>query len=184
MRKLFVLACLALAAPVLAQDAGDYASDIAQGNPLQIAPGLYAANAQRLATFFTGAFEPARARTIFAETLWQRIQRGDHLLVVDVRPAGDYAKGHIPGAISIPADVLFQPENLNLLPTDGTPIVLACHTGHVGSMVLGGLAALGYNPYVLKFSMMAWTASSMQRIYSADPATAEYIRGLGGPLVQ
>lgn len=184
MRKLVVLACLALATPALAQDAGVYAPEIAQGAPLQISPGLYAATAERLAAFFVGAFDPARARPIFAETLYQRLERGDHLLVVDVRPAADYAKGHIPGAISIPADVLFRPEYLSLLPTDGTPIVLACHTGHVGSMVLGGLAALGYNPYVLKYSMMAWTAESMQRIYSPDQGTAERILGLGGPLVQ
>lgn len=183
MRKLVALACLALAAPAFAQDAGDYAGDIAPGNPLQTPPGIYADTANRLAAFFVGAFDPAKARPIFAETLYARLQNGENLFLVDVRPATDYAKGHIAGAISIPADVLFRAENLAKLPTDGTPIVLVCHTGHVASMMLGGLAALGYNPYVLKFAMMGWNASSSQKIYSPDGAKAETIVGFGGPLV-
>ena len=35
---------------------------------------------------------------------------------VDVGPAADYAKGHVPGAINLPLDVLFQPAGLVQLP--------------------------------------------------------------------
>jgi rhodanese-related sulfurtransferase len=181
MNKLGVAAiCLALSSPALAQDAGDYAAEIAPGNPVQIAPGIYAATANRLAEFYTGAFDPAKGRTVFADVLLGRIQRGEKSFVVDIRPPKDFANGHVPGAISIPLDVLFRPENLTLLPTDGTPIVLVCHTGHTASMALGGLAALGYNPYVLRFSMMAWFGTTNQKIFTGS--ATQQIQGLGGPL--
>jgi rhodanese-related sulfurtransferase len=179
-KAIVVLACLALSLSAAAQDVGDAAADVAPGNPLQIAPGIYAATANRLADFFTGAFDPAKGRTVFADVLFGRIQRGEKPFVVDIRPPKDFANGHVPGAISIPLDVLFRPENLTLLPIDGTPIVLVCHTGHTASMAMGGLVALGYNPYVLRFSMMAWLGKSNQKIFTAG--TTEEILGLGGPL--
>jgi len=42
---------------------------------------------------------------ITKEELWERIQRGD-VVVLDVRPAEEYRAGHIPRAVSIPADEL------------------------------------------------------------------------------
>ncbi len=174
--------CLSLSFPALAQDVGDYAADVAPGNPLATNPGVYAATANRLADFYTGIFDPKKARTVFAETLLQKIDAGEKLYLLDIRPDADYAKGHIPGAVSIPLDRLFLPENLAVLPTDGTAIIVICHTGHTASMALGGLAAMGYNPYVLRFSMMAWFATSSQKIYS--PNQVQTVQGLGGPLEQ
>ncbi len=174
-----VLAAVALAAPAVAQEegAGEYASQIAPGNPLQIPPGIYAYSAGKLADFFAAT---KGARTIFAQDLKARIDAGTPQFLLDTRPPADYANGHVPGAVNIPLDVLFQAENLMRLPTDGTPIVIICHTGHTASMALGGLVALGYNPFVLRFAMMGWNASSNQKIYS--PSASQLIYGLGGPL--
>ncbi|HEX9050549.1 MAG TPA: rhodanese-like domain-containing protein [Anaeromyxobacter sp.] len=181
MKKIVVaLACLAFTLPAAAQDVGDYGAQIAAGAPLEIPPGIYAATANRLAAFYVGIFDPAKARTVFADALLARIEAGQKPFIVDIRPAKDYAAGHVPGAISIPLDVLFLAENLALLPTDGTPIILVCHTGHTASMAMGGLAALGYNPYVLRFSMMAWSARSNQKIFTGSQT--QEIFGLGGPL--
>lgn len=49
------------------------------------------------------------------EELRNRIQRGD-VVVVDVRPAEEYAAGHIPGALSVPLDELA--ERVDELPLD------------------------------------------------------------------
>jgi len=177
-----VLAAVAFAAPVLAQEedgAGDYASQVAPGNPLHVPPGIYAYSAEKLAEFFAAT---NGARTIFAQDLKARIDAGTPQFILDSRSPADYAKGHVPGAVSIPLNVLFRPENLALLPTDGTPIVVICHTGHTASMALGGLVALGYNPFVLRFAMMGWNASSSQKIWSSTQAQTIY--GLGGPLQQ
>lgn len=181
MRKLLVvLAALAVAAPVIAQEgAGDHAASVAAGNPLDVPPGIYANTAERLDEFFAAT---NGARSVFATDLMSRIDAGADQLILDIRPAADYAAAHIPGAISIPLGVLFRSENLAQLPTDGTPIILVCHTGHTASMALGGLVALGYNAYVLRFSMMAWNGSSNQKIFS--PSQTQTIYGLGGPLVR
>jgi rhodanese-related sulfurtransferase/predicted transcriptional regulator len=48
------------------------------------------------------------------EEVLTRVERGE-LLLVDVRPAAEYAAGHLPGAISIPPDQL---ELLDELPAD------------------------------------------------------------------
>jgi rhodanese-related sulfurtransferase/DNA-binding transcriptional ArsR family regulator len=40
-----------------------------------------------------------------SDELWRRVQGGD-VVVLDVRPAEEYASGHIPGAISIPLNDL------------------------------------------------------------------------------
>jgi rhodanese-related sulfurtransferase len=42
------------------------------------------------------------------EELWQRLQRNDKLVVLDVRPQEEYEAGHIPGAVSIPLDELHK----------------------------------------------------------------------------
>jgi rhodanese-related sulfurtransferase len=181
--KLFtVLAAILFAVPTLAQDAdcpGDYASQVAPGNPLHIPPGLYAQNAARLNEFFATT---KGARTIFANVLASQIENGTAGFLLDTRTPADFAKGHVPGAVNIPLDTLFQPDNLALLPTDGTPIVVICHTGHTASMAMGGLVALGYNPYVLRFAMMGWNASSSQKIWTSSQSQVIY--GLGGALEQ
>ncbi len=51
------------------------------------------------------SFPPATARPILRVTvdeLWQRLQGGEEIVVVDVRTQADYEAGHIPGAVSIP----------------------------------------------------------------------------------
>lgn len=40
------------------------------------------------------------------DELWERLQRKDKLVVLDVRPHEEYKAGHIPGAVSIPLDEL------------------------------------------------------------------------------
>jgi rhodanese-related sulfurtransferase len=169
-----VLAAVVLAFPALAQEddvAGDYASQIAPGTPLDIPPGIYAYSAQKLADFFAAT---KGARTIYADVLAADIRAGKPQMIVDTRPTTDYAAGHVPGAVNIPLDTLFRPENLARLPTDGTRVVIVCHTGHTASMALGGLVALGYNPYVLRFAMMGWNATSTQRIWSASAPQTIY----------
>jgi rhodanese-related sulfurtransferase len=182
MKKLAVLLALAaFVAPALAQEegAGEYASAVASGRPLDVPPGIYANTAARLDDFFAAT---NGARTIFADALLARIDAGVSQVIIDTRTPADFAAGHVPTAVNIPLTALFRSENLAQLPTDGTPLVIVCHTGHTASMALGGLVALGYNPYVLRFAMMGWKASSSQKIYS--PGQSQTIFGLGGPIEQ
>ncbi len=113
--------------------------------------------------------------------VWESIQSGaNRYLVVDVRPADDYAKGHVPGALSLPIDVLFRPENLAKLP-GGKPILLVCKSGHTESMALGGLAALGFEPWVMRFGMIGWNAETPVKAGPPD-RDADTVHGVGGPI--
>jgi rhodanese-related sulfurtransferase len=179
-KLLAVLAALLFAVPTLAEDGdcpGDYASQIAHGNPLNIPPGIYAHTARRIADFYA----TAGTRTVFASALATDIANGKPQLLLDIRAKVDFDKAHIAGAVNIPLVDLFKAENLVALPTDGTPVVVICYTGHTASMAMGGLVALGYNPYVLRFGMMGWGGLSSQKIGSSS--VSQTVFGFGGPTV-
>ncbi len=142
--------------------------------------GNAGAASERLAGFFERT--KGMTRVVPASELWKSIQSGTNkYFVVDVRPAEDYAKGHIPGAISMPIDVLFRSANLAKLPASEKPILIVCHSGHVESMALGGLAALGYEPYVMRFGMIGWNAETRVKVGSPNQE-GDTVRGLGGPI--
>jgi len=77
-------------------------------------------------------------------------------VIVSVRAAGAYEKGHVPGAINIALADLAKPASLAKLPTD-KKIVVYCYTGHTGSQATAILNMLGYDASNLKFGMTAWT---------------------------
>lgn len=77
----------------------------------------------------------------------------DHTLV-DVRTRGEFAGGHIPGALNIPLDQLGS--RINEVPK-GKPVIVVCATGNrsqTGSKILvnGGWTEV----YNLKGGTMSW----------------------------
>jgi rhodanese-related sulfurtransferase len=58
------------------------------------------AEVERLAAAYLGARDELEPVT--REELARRLQDGDDLVVLDVRPAAEYVAGHLPGAVSIP----------------------------------------------------------------------------------
>ena len=58
------------------------------------------AEVERLTAAYLGARDELEPVT--REELARRLQDGDNLVVLDVRPAAEYAAGHLPGAVSIP----------------------------------------------------------------------------------
>jgi rhodanese-related sulfurtransferase len=167
---------LAAACAVLALSRGALAAEPAAG-----APGGDGAAAQdRLAEFFGRT--KGITRLIPAADVWASLASGaNRYVVVDVRPAEEYAKGHVPGALNLPIDVLFRPESLAKLPSRDRPIVLVCQSGHTESMALGGLAALGYEPWVMRFGMIGWNAETV--VKAGSPLQdGDTVRGVGGPV--
>ena len=79
--------------------------------------------------------------------------------IISNRKPEDYATGHIPGAVNLPASVLFKPENLAKLPKD-SKIVPYCYTGHTGSQVTAMLNMCGYNATNLLWGIMGWTTNT------------------------
>jgi len=77
-------------------------------------------------------------------------------VIVDVRPnPAEYAEGHIPGAIAIPTQDMFNPESLKKLPKN-KKVILVCVTGQIQNLPIIGLRMLGYDAYTMAFGYAAW----------------------------
>jgi rhodanese-related sulfurtransferase len=75
--------------------------------------------------------------------------------VVDVRAPADFAKGHIAGAINIPAASVYQAGQLAKLP-QGRRIVVADYNGQTAVGISYVLSIMGYNARALQYGMMGW----------------------------
>ncbi|MBJ6723238.1 rhodanese-like domain-containing protein [Geomesophilobacter sediminis] len=109
---------------------------------------------------------PARAEAVLsskrdllidrAEVYQKAVVGGDHsYFLVSLQRPEDYAKGHVPGAINIPAKEIAKVENLRKLPRD-KKIVLICYIGHWGAASAFLLNQLGYEAYDMRFGTMGW----------------------------
>lgn len=191
MKRTIVAALLAVASlsPVAAQEdapleLGDFASAIAPGRPLDVPPGLYALIAERADAFLQGK-APTPHRGLMADEVKAMVDRaaegGPAVFVLDIRTPDRFVKGHVPGAVNIVFETVARPENLAKLPTDGTPIVIVCNSGHTASEVAPLLSLLGYNAWVLKYGWTAWTATTSSAIYSATGVKSTIV-GAGYPV--
>jgi rhodanese-related sulfurtransferase len=72
------------------------------------------AEVERLATAYLGARD--QLEPVTRQELARRLQDGDPVVVLDVRPAAEYAAGHLPGAVSVPVGELRR--RLAELPAD------------------------------------------------------------------
>ncbi|HKQ01503.1 MAG TPA: metalloregulator ArsR/SmtB family transcription factor [Actinomycetes bacterium] len=72
------------------------------------------AEVERLAAAYLGSRD--QLEPVTREELARRLENGDPVLVLDVRPASEHAAGHVPGAVSIPVEELHR--RLAELPRD------------------------------------------------------------------
>jgi rhodanese-related sulfurtransferase len=72
------------------------------------------AEVQRLAAAYLG--DRDELEPVTRQELARRLQDGEDMVVLDVRPAVEYAAGHLPGAVSIPVGELYR--RLSELPGD------------------------------------------------------------------
>jgi rhodanese-related sulfurtransferase len=63
--------------------------------------------------------------------------------LIDVRGAQEFAQGHIPGALNIPAEVIATRAAAEL-PDKSATIILYCHSGMRASMAAKQLQGMGY----------------------------------------
>ena len=120
-------------------------------------------------TSMTRVHDPAKAKAYFEDKLafttgpveldrW--IKTGeDNLVVVDVRAAEDFAKGHIPGAINIPKETWDSPQGLS---KDKTNVVY-CYTQqcHLAANACVRFAGRGYPVMELEGGFEAWKENEL-----------------------
>ena len=85
----------------------------------------------------------------------------ENALVVDLRPIGDFEKGHIPGAKNVQMSQ-FDPENKQLAPARALPVVLVCKLGDTASTAAKRLRKAGFqNVNLLEGGIQAWQAADL-----------------------
>ncbi|MGQ9910740.1 MAG: rhodanese-like domain-containing protein [Candidatus Flexifilum sp.] len=91
-------------------------------------------------------------------------------VIVDVRPADEYAEGHIAGAINIPLPEVTQ--SLALLPDKEADIIVVCGGGHRSAMTMTALGLLGYENVRSMLSGMTGWANAGNPVVT-EPVTVE-----------
>ena len=87
-------------------------------------------------------------------------ESGD-VVVMDIRSAEDFAKGHVDGAVNVPFGQGMQEQFPQF---EGEKIVVACYSGQTAGQTTAVLRALGYNAYSMKSGMGAsgWGAYAVK----------------------
>ena len=101
---------------------------------------------------------------------------------IDVRSPGEYASGHIPGAVNIPMEQI-EARIDDLLPA--VPIVLVCQAGKRARMVAGLLEPCRADVTVLDGGTSAWSAAGLPLVASVKSrfSLERQVRLIAGLLV-
>ncbi len=110
------------------------------------------------------------------EALLEKMSSGsDELLVLDVRTAGEFADGHVPGAVNISHDELGS--RLDELEAErGSEVVVYCRSGRRSELALEVLAKAGFERlYHLDGDFQAWSGAErpVERPAPPPPPAAE-----------
>jgi rhodanese-related sulfurtransferase len=94
---------------------------------------------------FLALVEEARQRVpeLSAEQVAAKLQRGESFRLLDVREGEEYARGHLPGAVSLCKGIL-ERDIEKLVPDPETPLVLYCGGGFRSSLAGDNLQKMGY----------------------------------------
>ncbi len=120
-------------------------------------------------TIVTRIADPAKARAYFEDKLTfttgpveleRMLKSGDNnIIVVDVRQAEDFAKGHIPGAINLPDGTWENPTGLSKDKTN----ILYCYTFtcHLAANAAVVFAGKGFPVMEMDGGFEAWKENDM-----------------------
>ncbi len=95
-------------------------------------------------------FEKADGKNMISLEKALEIAEAGDSLILDIRSAEDYAKGHLKGAVNIPFVEVVK--FLDQLPRERR-IVVACYSGQTAGQIVGSLRLAGFNAYSLSGGM-------------------------------
>lgn len=115
-------------------------------------------------------FEKADGKNMLSlEQVLEIAEAGDSL-ILDIRSAEDYAKGHLKGAVNIPFVKVV--EFLDQLPREQR-IVVACYSGQTAGQIVGSLRLAGFHAYSLSGGMGSVTEDTPLETEAHEFAPAE-----------
>ena len=103
------------------------------------------------------------------DALLAAIEKADAPHILDVRTTGEYAAGHVPGAVHIPYHQLWR-RHADLAAGKADPIVVYCSHGPRAGMAKLQLWALGYeNVVFLQGQMSGWKREGLPMRTGREP---------------
>jgi rhodanese-related sulfurtransferase len=84
-----------------------------------------------------------RVKETNVEQVKARLDKGEKLLLVDVREESEYAKDHLPGAIHLGKGVI-ERDIEQKIPDTGAAIILYCGGGFRSALAADNLQKMGY----------------------------------------
>jgi rhodanese-related sulfurtransferase len=120
-------------------------------------------------------------QSITVSDLVDRINDDDRLRIIDVRSPGEYASGHIPGAINIPLEQV----ETRLDDLGSGPIALLCQSGRRAEMACQLLDPHGRDLLLVGGGTKAWADSGMPLVASSSSrwSLERQVRLIAGLLV-
>lgn len=97
-------------------------------------------------------------RDLDVEGLAAAQEAGSVAILVDVRTPGEFAEGHVPGAVNIPVDELGE-RLAELEDHKDSEVYLICRSGGRSSRAADQLVAAGYSAVNIRGGTLAWTGS-------------------------
>ena len=88
-------------------------------------------------------------RIIPPEDIFGKIDAGEEMLLLDIRSADDYAKGHLKGAVNAPWGPAVA-DALNWLPDD-VPVYVNCYSGQTAGQAVAALNVAGINATSVRY---------------------------------
>jgi rhodanese-related sulfurtransferase len=121
--------------------------------------------------------DPQKAREYFANKmafttgpveLARNLKNGNNIVVIDLREAEDYRKGHIPGALNLPAEKWSTTEGLRKESLN----VLYCYTHvcHLAATAAVEFASRGYPVMEMDGGFEAWKENDLEIETGTAPA--------------
>ena len=113
-----------------------------------------------------------RAETLAVQTLSQQAflsEPPEDALLLDVRTPGEYAAGHVGGALNVPHDQLAA-RLAELGDSRTRPVVVYCKSGRRAGMAADVLLGAGYSRvFHLEGDMNGWQACGLPTVSGASP---------------
>jgi len=84
-----------------------------------------------------------RVRETTVDEVKKKLDRGEKLLLVDVREESEFARDHLPGAIHLGKGVI-ERDVEQRVPDTSTPLILYCGGGFRSALAADNLQEMGY----------------------------------------
>ena len=98
----------------------------------------------------------SRIRETSVSEVKQRLDRGEKLLLVDVREESEFAKDHLPGAIHL-GKAIIERDIEEQVPDPNTELILYCGGGYRSALAADNLQKMGYrNVFSMDGGIREW----------------------------